>query len=121
MVYPVESGGSVTLRQTPDINQADVDLAVRKAHTGNLARSPVADALRDPNLNSAERDKVIQTLARDKTMQYAFFGNEGTRWRNENYAALSEDQRVIADAVQSAYESGAINADDLVQLADVPN
>jgi hypothetical protein len=122
MVYPVDGGSAVTYRQTPEINQSDVDHAVRKASFAiPLNHSSLADALRDPSLNQAERDQVIQRVAHDKNLDVRFYANDGYRFRNEDFAALTADQRVIADAVQDAYADGAINADDLVHIADVPN
>ena len=120
MVYPVESGSAVAYRQTPDINQTDIDNALRQVRADiPLNRSALADQLRNPNLNQAERDKVIQTLARDNNQLLRFYANDASRLRDSDYAQLTTDEQTIADAVQTAYGDGAINADDLVRIADV--
>ncbi|MGH9381041.1 MAG: hypothetical protein ACRD2Z_10580 [Thermoanaerobaculia bacterium] len=84
-----------------------------------LNQSALAEALRNPLLNEAERNLILQTLARgDESELLAFYANDAWRFREEDYAALTEDQRTIADAVQKAYDAGAINADDLLRIAD---
>lgn len=102
------------------INHEQVDLAVRNAR-GDMPTggSRLADALRDPNLNQAERNAVIQKLAREgQDGELAFYGNDISRQQDPDKAALTEDQRVIAEGVQQAYSSGAIDVKDLQRIAD---
>lgn len=102
------------------INHEQVDLAVRNARSDMpTGGSQLADALRNPNLNQAERNLVIQKLARDgDDGQLAFYGNDISRQHDSEPAGLTEDQRVIADGLQQAFASGAIDAKDLQRIAD---
>jgi hypothetical protein len=102
------------------INHQQVDLAVRNARADlPTGGSGLADALRNPNLNQAERNLVIQKLARDgQDGELAFYGNDISRQHDPDKTALTEDQRIIADGVQQAYASGAIDAKDLQRIAD---
>lgn len=101
------------------IDQQHVDIAVQQIRADvPVNQSALAEALRNPNLNQAERNEIVQTLAREDGQQIRFFGNDATRSQDGDYAALTQDQQTIADAVQKAYDDGAINADDLVRIAD---
>lgn len=103
------------------VDQEQVDFALDNIRSDlPMNQSALAEALRNPLLNEAERNLVIQTLARDEdaAARLPFFANDASRFRTEDYAALSEDQRVIAEAVQTAYDAGAIDADDLLRIAD---
>lgn len=103
------------------VDQEQVDFALGTIRSDlPMNQSALADALRNPLLNEAERNLIIQTLARDgdEFAQLPFFANDASRFRTEDYAALAEDQRVIAEAIQTAYDAGAINADDLLRIAD---
>lgn len=118
MNTPVQAPTGPVAQQT-DIDRNQVEFALRDIRADAVLReSALADALRNPNLNEAERNEIIQTLAREDGQQIRFFGNDATRFTDNDYAALSADQQVIADAVQNAYEDGALNADDLVRIAD---
>ena len=46
------------------------------------------------------------------------YANDASRVQDADHAALTEDQRVIADGVQKAYSSGAIDTKDLQRIAD---
>jgi hypothetical protein len=81
--------------------------------------SALADAMRNPNLNQAERDKVIHDLAQKSGGgQAPFYANDASRIQPGQQSSLGDDQTTIANAVQQAYADGAINADDLVHIAD---
>src|SRR5262245_44410881 len=113
MVYPIDGGAAVAYQKTPPIDQDRVDLALQNIRADiPLNRSQLAAALQNPNLNQAEKDLIIQTLARDQGSgaQLPFYANDALRASTGDYAALTEDQRVIAEGVQGAYERGAINA-----------
>lgn len=81
--------------------------------------SRLADVLRNPKLNQDERHQIIQRLAREGGAQ-AFFGNETIRLYNGMNKEVSEDHRVIANNLQSALTSGAIDSKDLQRIADSP-
>ena len=101
-----------------DINSQEVDFAVRNCRGDiPMRESQLANALRNPNLNQSERNLVIQKLAREGG-ELAFYANDASRVPDADHAALSEDQRVIADGVQKAYSSGAIDTKDLQRIAD---
>lgn len=101
------------------VDQSKVDMALRMIRPDvPINQSQLANAMRNPNLNQAERDKIIQTLAREDGQQIRFYGNDATRSATGDYASLSTDQQTIADAVQQAYSDGAINKDDLMHIAD---
>lgn len=114
----VTAGPTQPSNQAIDNNKIDIALRNIRADVP-MNESSLANALRNPNLNQAERNEIIQTLAREDGQQLRFFGNDVARSvRDDGYAALAEDQRTIADGVQQAYEDGAINADDLLRIAD---
>lgn len=121
MTAPVQSL-SPRYDLTPAGNQVDqnkVDTALRMIRADvPINQSQLADAMRNPNLNQAERNQILQSLAREDGQQLRFFGNDAMRSGNGDYAALTTDQQTIADAVQKAYSDGAINQDDLVRIAD---
>lgn len=101
------------------VDQNEVDMAVRMAKADmNMAGSALADVLQNPRLNEAERNAVVAELAKDPDFASVFYANDATRYRTEDAGALAADQRVIADAVQTAYAAGAINRDDLMRIAD---
>ncbi len=105
--------------QTPAIDDRKVDMALRQIRADvPMNQSALAEALRNPNLSQDERNQIIQTLAREDGQQIRFYGNDAFRTRDGDYAALTEDQQTIAEGVQQAYEDGAINADDLLRIAD---
>lgn len=102
------------------VNRSEVDMAVRIAKAdSNMGGSALADVLRNPNLNAAERNAVVQELARDPDARMAFYANDAFRTRTDDAGALAGDQRVIADAVQSAYAAGALSSGDLSAIADM--
>ena len=102
-----------------DIDQQKVDFALKTIRADvPMSESALAQALENPNLNQAERNEIIQTLAREEGQQIRFYGNDATRSGDGGYAELTGDQQTIADAVQQAYDDGAINADDLLRIAD---
>ena len=103
--------------ETVDSHKVDMALNFIRADVP-MNESALADALRNPNLNQAERNQIIQTLAREDGQQIRFYGNDVWRSGDGDYAALTEDQQAIANGVQQAYEDGAINADDLLRIAD---
>lgn len=107
------------LGSTDWVDRNEVDMAVRMAKADmNMGGSALADVLQSPRLNEAERNAVIQELARDPDFKSVFYAHDSTRYRSEDAGALAQDQRVIADAVQTAYAAGAINANDLRSIAD---
>lgn len=101
------------------VDQTKVDAALRIIRPDvPINQSQLANSMRNPNLNQAERDTIVQTLAREDGQQIRFFGNDATRSTTGDYASLSTDQQTIADAVQQAYSDGAINKNDLMHIAD---
>jgi hypothetical protein len=108
----------IVVRTPPLVDDNKVEMALRQIRADiPLNQSQLANALRNPNLNQAEKDLILQKLAREGD-HLSFFANDASRLRDGDYASLSEDQRVIAEAVQKAYDDGAIDADDLVRIAD---
>ena len=107
--------------QTPTTEQIDqnkVDSAVMTIKADMpMSESQLANALRNPNLNDAEKQLIVQTLARDESAVGVFYANDVNRTVRDPQA-LSEDQALIGQALQDAYESGAITADDLVRISD---
>jgi hypothetical protein len=102
-----------------DIDQNQVDMALRTIRADiPLNDSQLASALTNPHLNQAERNQIIQTLAREDGAQGAFYANDATRATERDYAALGQDQATIGQALQQAYEDGAIGQDDLLRIAD---
>lgn len=100
------------------IDQTKVDTAVRIIQADvPMSESQLANALRNPNLNDAEKTAIVQQLAKDDSSVIAFYANDATR-ADRDPGALASDQAVIGQALQSAYESGAISADDLVRISD---
>jgi hypothetical protein len=101
------------------VDQTKVDTALRMIRADvPINQSQLADALRNPNLNQAERNQIMQTLAREDGQQLRFFANDAMRSTNGDYASLTTDQQTIADSVQRAYSDGALNKDDLLRIAD---
>ena len=117
-------GGGVSVSPVPHnqpIDASKVSLALREAElTIPLSQSSLANVLTHPslNLNQAERDQVIQDLARQGAPPLAFYANDVARRNGNDYTSLQLDQAVIADAVQQAYADGALNTNDLVHIAD---
>lgn len=112
--------GAERLGDSGWVNRNEVDQAVQIAKAGfNLGGSGLADVLQNPNLNEAERNLVVQELARDPDARMAFYANDAFRTRTEDAGALASDQRVIADAVQTAYAAGALTSGDLTAIADM--
>ncbi|RUL75946.1 hypothetical protein [Dyella choica] len=121
MSYPVDSIApryevSATDNQ---VDQTKVDTALRMIRPDMpINQSQLANFMRNPNLNQAERDQIIQTLARENGQQVRFFANDAVRSAAGDQASLETDQQTIADAVQQAYSDGAIDKDDLLHIAD---
>ena len=117
---PNQSPLSFLARTKPaeEINAQEVDFAVRECRADvPLGGSQLANALRNSNLNQSERNLVIQKLAREGG-ELAFYANDASRVPDADHGSLTEDQRVIADGVQQAYSSGAIDTKDLQRIAD---
>jgi hypothetical protein len=112
MTEPVNATTSVAA-QSPSqaVEQSDVDFAVRQAKSDP---SLLDDVLKSPQLNDAERDEVIQTLARDPDSAITLYGNDV----NPNVSEVRSGYTTIANAIDHAYRSGAINRDDLVRISD---
>lgn len=96
------------------VDQHKVDMALRSLATSNLAQ-----VLENPNLNQAERNAIIQELATgdQEPGPLAFYVDDATRSIRED-PSLHTDQQIVGEALQQAYEDGAINADDLLRIAD---
>jgi hypothetical protein len=110
--------GPAAPSQDTRVNTSEVDHAVRMCRADiPMNGSQLADALRNPNLNEAERNLVIQKLARDGG-ELAFYANDASRLHDSDQGALSADQRIIAEGVQNAYSKGAIDEKDLQRIAD---
>lgn len=103
---------------TETVDQHKVDIAVQTIKADMpMTESQLANALRNPNLNQAEKALIVQTLARDESAVGVFYANDHNRAERDP-RGLAEDQAVIGQALQDAYESGAIGADDLVRISD---
>lgn len=119
MVDPVEYKASPAQTGTETIDQHKVDMALQTIRADiPINDSQLASALTNPRLNQAERNLIIQTLAREENGALPFYANDVSRTGDNASAELSADQRVIGQALQQAYEDGAINADDLLRIAD---
>lgn len=119
MVTPVAESPSRTPTPNETVDQAKVDIALQNIRADlPINDSQLAAALTNPNLNQAERNLIVQTLAREENGQIAFYANDVGRTGDGDYRDLTADQAVIGQALQQAYEDGAINADDLVRIAD---
>jgi hypothetical protein len=118
-------GGGVSVSPVPHnqpIDQTKVSRAVQQAEVSiPYSQSNLANVLTNPtlDLNQAERDQVIQDLARQGGQPWAFYANDFARRDGSYYASMRMDQAVIADAVQQAYADGAINTNDLVHIANL--
>ncbi|WP_407351885.1 hypothetical protein [Luteimonas sp. R10] len=121
MIEPAASPVRHSPVQADDIDQSKVDGALRNIQADSITgQSALANALSNPDLNQAERNEILQTLARgDENHLLAFYANDASRTRDDQYASLGEDQRIIGEALQQAYEDGAITADDLLRISDV--
>jgi hypothetical protein len=100
------------------VDEGRVEFSVRIAEADMpVNQSSLAAVLRNPDASRADRDQIIRQVA--SSGPRAFFANETNRaYIGSSRQALREDQRDIANAVQSAFESGAINVDDLQRIAD---
>jgi hypothetical protein len=105
---------------SPIVDQGKVDAAANAARHAVDAGQPanLAKILSNPDLdlNQAERNALLQTLARDERYRAVFFGDD-------NFAAntpreIDDNQRIIAAAVKTAYADGALTKDDLLAIAD---
>jgi hypothetical protein len=119
MVCHVDSGGRA---QCNVVDPGEVARAVDRVRRDSApVESALADVLRDPRLNEDERDQIIRTLLDDEdpNTRLPFFGHAG--WRTGVGAdpdSLSEDLRVIADALQGAYDRDVLKKDpDLLRIA----
>ena len=112
MICHVDSGGRA---QCNVVDPGEVARAVDRVRRDSApVESALADVLRDPRLNEDERDQIIRTLLddADPNTRLPFFGHAG--WRTGVGAdpdSLSEDLRVIADALQGAYDRGVLKKD----------
>lgn len=120
MSFPVESiAPRYDAPADNHVDQIKVDTALRLIRADvPVNQSQLANFINNPSLNQAERDQIIQTLARENGQQVRFFANDEMRTRPDDQASLETDQQVIADAVQQAYSDGAINKSDLLRIAD---
>lgn len=111
--YPSQS-----LAPTADQHKVDMALLSIRADVP-INASALANALRNPNLNQAEKDLIVQTLAQGNEHDLmVFYANDVFR-DDAGASGLEEDQRVIGEALQRAYELGNISAHDLVRIADL--
>jgi hypothetical protein len=119
MVNPV-SALAYSPPPSQPIDETKVQMAERRiAPDVPITGSALADVLRNPNLNQAERDRIIHDLAQKGASGVApFYANDASRMQPGQQSALGNDQSIIANAVQQAYADGAINKDDLVRIAD---
>lgn len=120
VITPV-TGPARTPDTSTEVDQQKVDMALRTIRADvPMNQSQLANALRNPNLNQAERNEIVKTLAGEDGQQLRFFGNDAARSiHDEGGTSLSDDQTVIADALQQAYDDGAIDQKDLLRIADV--
>jgi hypothetical protein len=118
----IDPGGGVSIgpvAHNQPIDQTKVTVAVRQAEmTVPLSGSNLAGVLINPDLNQAERDQIIQDLARQSGQPMSFYANDAYRMHGSDFSSLRLDQSVIADGVQQAYADGAINAQDLLHIAN---
>lgn len=107
------------LPQCTPVDQHKVDMALNLIRADvPLNESQLANALNNPNLGQAERDAILQELARgDDAGLMAFYANDVGRNLHED-PSLIEDQRIIGEALQQAFENGVLNADDLLRISD---
>jgi hypothetical protein len=96
------------------VHKQHIDQA-KVATAEQLAQGPsdLPSVLTHGNLNQAERDKLIQYLARNDPLAF-YRANVDTY----DVRAQAADQAVIGRAVQQAYADGAINKNDLLHIAD---
>ena len=112
---------NVPVREVKDreVNEREVEYALYYCRLDmSLTHSALARALRDRSLNDAERNLLVQTLARGDRTRQRFYAHHSFRTRETESAALIDDQRTIARAVQKAFEQGSIDATDLLRIAD---
>jgi hypothetical protein len=115
------SAAGVTIPEAKDreVNEREVEYALYYCRLDmSLTHSALARALRDRSLNDAERNLIVQTLARGERTRQRFYAHHTFRTRECESAALVDDQRTIARGVQKAFEQGAIDANDLLRIAD---
>lgn len=121
----VGSSSSAQCSDAQVVDSGEVARAVDRARRDSApAESALADVLRDPSLNDQEKDQIIRALLDDEdpSAGLPFFGHAGLRtYVGADPAALDQDLRVIADALQGAYERGALGKDpgpELLRIAD---
>lgn len=101
------------------IDQGRVETALRELQAGPAQYgSTLADVLENPALSQAERNEILQEVARDPDMVGMLYGADSERAARGDYGALAADQQVIAEAMQQAWEDGAVTAEDLLAIAD---
>jgi hypothetical protein len=111
---------SIAAHSSASVDQGKVETAANAvrhashaAHPATLARVLTSPAF---DLNQAERNTLLQILARDDRDRPMVFGED-------KFASLSPDEasankRTIADALQTAYNDGALTSEDLRAIAD---
>lgn len=121
----VASSSSAQCNDAQEVDAGEVARAVDLARRDSApADSALAEVLRDPRLNDQEKDQIIRTLLDDEnpSARLPFFGHAGLRTTvGADPDALEKDLRVIADALQGAYERGALGKDpgpDLLRIAE---
>src|SRR5699024_4321236 len=97
VITPV-TGPARTPDTSTEVDQQKVDMALRTIRADMpMNQSQLANALRNPNLNQAERNEIVKTLAGEDGQQLRFFGNDAARSiHDEGGTSLSDDQTVIA-------------------------
>ncbi len=112
MAGPIGSSTTVAAQNSStNIDKSDVEFALRQAKSDP---SMLAEVLESPNLNDAERDEVIKTLARDPDSRIALYGQD----LNPDIAEVRGDYKTIANAIEHAYQNGAISKSDLLNISD---
>jgi len=101
------------------LDQGRVESALRDLQTGlGQYGSKLADIIENPALSQADRNAIIQEVARDPDLVSALYAADSERAVRGDYGALAADQQVIAEAMQQAWEDGALTPDDLLAIAD---
>lgn len=103
------------------VDRARIEEYLPRIVSGLPGTAPLADVLRSSNLNQAERNELVRTLATDPHARGVFLAGEYFRTANDDAGTIKDlraDQKLIGQALQQALRDGAITPKDLADVAD---
>ena len=108
---------------TDPIDRVKVEETLMRVSAPQAGRSPLADVLRSPNFNPAERDAIVRGVVADGRSGAVFLAADFVRSQagEAGMQALQADQRTIGEALQRVYADPATDrgrfGQDLVRIA----